>query len=153
VNGQIQRPGQKYGAELLSHEATDEADRLVLELRGAYPAEADLASLRRTLTLYRAAPPGSVGLEDVVRFASGPGTFESVLITFGPAEVRDGLVILRGERGALRVSYDPAVVEPRVEHVPDVDLAEGPTDLTRVIFGLRAPAQEATVRLLLEPLP
>jgi hypothetical protein len=153
VNGQGQRPGPEYAAELLDHQASDARDLLALELKGAYPPEADLASLRRTIALNRQGPHGSVILEDVVRFASAPGTFESVLITFGEAELTDGSLVLRGERAALAVSYDARVVVPRIERIPDVDLAEGPTDLTRVIFALAAPTQETTVRLILEPLP
>jgi hypothetical protein len=152
VNGQVQRAGPEYAAELLAHAATDEADSLSLELKGAYPAEADLASLRRTLTLQREAPAGVVVLEDVVRFASGPGRFESVLTSFDAAEVTADTVVLRGERGALVVRYDPAVVLARVEVIPDVDLAEGPTQVSRVVFALAAPAVEATVRLQIEPL-
>jgi hypothetical protein len=153
VNGQIQQPGPEYAAELLDHRTSDASDHLALELKGAYPLAADLASLRRTITLLRAGPHGAISLEDVVCFASGPGTFESVLITFGEAEIRDGVVVLRGERGALAVSFDARIVTPRIERIPAVDLAAGPTDLTRVIFALASPAHEATVRLVLEPLP
>ena len=120
---------------------------------GIYPPAADLASLRRTLTLQRTPPHGVVSLEDIVRFARAPGSFESVLITFGDAHVGDGVVTLRGERGSLAVSYDASVVGVRVERTPDVDLAEGPTAITRVIFAASDPAQELAVRLHLEPLP
>lgn len=63
----------------------------------------------------------------------------------------DGVVILRGSRAALRVEYDPATVEARVEDVPRVDLAEGPTDLRRVAFVWRQPAQEGRIQLCLTP--
>ena len=76
VNGQIQ-PASEYAAELLAHDVSEEAARLSLELKGAYPPEADLVSLRRTITLRREPPHGSVVLEDAVRFASPQGTFEA----------------------------------------------------------------------------
>jgi hypothetical protein len=123
---------------------------MALEMRDAYPAEADLASLRRTVALRRA-PPGLVELEDVARFATRPGTLESALITFGAVELGDGAVVLATDRAALRVEYDPAAVEARVEEVPGVDLAEGPTDMRRVAFAWRQPARQGAISLRLAP--
>lgn len=150
-NGCAQLPGKERRAELLEYEATDAADVMTLELRAAYPAEADLASLRRTVALRRVPPRGEVILEDVAHFRSGPGTLESVLITFGAVEVAPGAVTLRGARGALRVTYDPAALTVQVEAAPGVDLAEGPADLARVRFGWRESAREGSIRLRLVP--
>lgn len=157
VNGHAQRAGRQHAARLLEHRAAEGAggeDRLALELKDAYPAEAGLASLRRAVALHREPPRGWVALEDTVVFADGPGTFESVLTTFGAVEIDagSGAVLIRGERGALRIQYDPAAVAARTEVVPDVDLSEGPVTVNRVIFAPRAPVREATVRLRLEPL-
>jgi len=112
----------QYRATLQDHHADDTQDRLVLELKDAYPAEADLASLRRTLTLHRRQSRGAIQLEDVVRFASEPGRLESVLITFGQVEVGPAHVLLRGQRGSLRV-----------------------------VFALQQRSSSAEIRLLLEP--
>ena len=152
-NGQAQVPGREHGAVLLEHRADGAVDRLALEIKGAYPPEADLASLRRAVALHRDPPGGWVELVDEVRFAARPGTLESVLITFGQAEIGATAVMLYGERGALRVLYDPDVVTPRVEVVEDVDLAEGPVDVRRVIFALSRPAQTGVIRLRIEPAP
>jgi hypothetical protein len=154
-NGRAQAAGAEFAAALLDHRPPgapdDLASSLALELGGAYPPDAGLTSLRRTVTLHRQRPAW-VELEDRVRFASAPGTLESVLITLGHAR-EDGpaAVRLAGERAALRVAYDPAVVAPRIEVVPAVDLAGGPKDVTRVCFALAAPAAEATIRLELRP--
>lgn len=150
-NGCAQQAGRDRAAVLLSHSADGQQDRLSLELRGAYPAEAGLESLQRTVSLVRAAPAGRVELVDRARFATGPGSFESVLITFGDVvEMAPATLVLRGQRGALRVSFDSALATPRVELVERVDLAEGPTDVRRVVFAA-TPAVEATIRLVLEP--
>ena len=45
--------------------------------------------------------------------------------------------MLRGVRGILRIYFDPEVVEPRVETLEDVDLAEGPAVVRRVVFAFR----------------
>lgn len=149
-NGQEQLPGGEHGARLLQHLADDPADMVAFEVRDAYPPEADLDSLKRTVVVHRG-PPAWVELTDEVRFTSEPADFESALITFGEAEVSPTSVLLRGERGALRVYFDPESVVPRVEVVEGVDLAEGPADVRRVVFALQDRAQEGSVRLRIEP--
>ncbi|HLH71984.1 MAG TPA: heparinase II/III family protein, partial [Chloroflexota bacterium] len=151
VNGQAQQAGREHAAVLLGREISGQLSQMCLELKAAYPDSADLTSLQRTITLYREPPTGWISLEDRVSFASRPGHFESVLMTFAPVDIGDGSVLIRGERGSLRVEYDPSVVTPRVEQIPDVDLAEGPTAVNRIVFALKAPAGEATVRLKLSP--
>jgi len=144
VNGHPQPAGRAWEAELLARAD----DALALELRAAYPAEADLASLRRTIALHRDGPHGWVSLEDEVRFATRPGQLESPLMTFHGVAVEPGAVLIDGR---LRVEHDPASVEARVEEIAAVDLAEGPTDVRRVVFRLREPARAAAIRLRMTP--
>jgi hypothetical protein len=150
-NGQEQLPGSEHGARLLEHRAGDQADLAAFELRDAYPPEADLHSLKRTVVLRRDEPGSRVELTDEVRFATEPGTFESVLITFGEAEVSPDSVLLRGVRGVLRVFFDPETVVPRIETIEDVDLAEGPAEVRRVVFAFPKPVREGSVHLRIEP--
>jgi len=156
-NGQEQLPGPEHGATVIEHRADDTVDLLALEMRDAYPPEADLESLRRVVALHREAA-GWVELVDEVRFGSGPGEFQSALITFGEAEVDGSSVVVRGERAdggqpaALRIGFDPAAVVARVDTIPDVDLSGGRRDLRRIVFSLPTPAESATVRLRIEPL-
>jgi hypothetical protein len=150
-NGQAQLPGREHGAVLLDHRTDEALDLLSIEMKDAYPAEADLASLRRSVAMHRDGPRGWVELSDVVRFASGPGQLQSVLTTFGQVEISSSSVLLRGERGALRVEFDPAVVVPSVEVVADVDLAEGAADVRRVLLAFPQPVKEGTIRLRIDP--
>jgi hypothetical protein len=150
-NGQEQLSGGQHSARLLEHRADAEADLAAFELRDAYPPEADLDSLRRTVVLRRDEPGARVELTDEVRFATGPGTFESVLMTFGEAEVSPDSVLLHGVRGALRVYFDPEAVRPRIETIEAADLAEGPAVVRRVAFALSDPAREGSVHLRIEP--
>jgi hypothetical protein len=147
-NGQEQLNGGEHCARLLDHRADDTADLAAFELRDAYPPAADLDSLKRTVALRRG-PPARVELKDEVRFTSGPGSFESVLITFGEAKVSPK-AMLRGEMSDLCVSFDPEAVVPRVEVVEGVDLAEGPSDVRRVVFTFPESAQEGSIFLLRE---
>ncbi len=150
VNGCAQRPGAAAAARLLEHHANDMRDWLCLDLKDAYPPEADLVALVRMVTLYRQGKGGWVELVDDVTFDAGEGTFESVLITFGSAEIGPETVRLRVGDAALDIAYDPAVVVARAEVIKGVDLATGPRDVTRVIFALPAPAQAARVRLCMQ---
>jgi hypothetical protein len=150
-NGQEQLPGEQHAAVLLEHRADDMGDLLSIEMKGVYPPEADLASLVRTVALHRDAPRGWVELADSVCFASAPGHLESVLTTFGLVQVGPSSVLLQGEKGALRVTFEPGVVSPRVELEKDVDLALGPADVRRVILAFHQPLREGSIRLRIEP--
>jgi hypothetical protein len=146
-NGQPQMAGKQAAAQLITHQAGEHLDRLVLELKAAYPAAADLESLQRTIVLHRQPTGGWVELVDDVRFARGPGDLASVLITFNAVEIGPDAVWIRGERGALSVTYDAAVVTAAVETVADVDLAEGQADIRRIVFTLCQPRQTGQIVL------
>ncbi len=150
-NGQEQLPGPQYGAALIAHEADAKVDRLTLELKGAYPPEADLATLQRTVALHREAPRGWVEVVDEVAFASRPGQCESVITTFAAVEIEAAAAIIRGDKGSLRVSFDPAIVTARIEVERDVDLALGPADVNCLIFAFKQPVRAGTIRLRIEP--
>ena len=152
AHGQIPTPAQQgvnFYATLLDHYADDTEDRLKIEMKHVYPAEADLDSLVRTVALHREEPRGWVEVVDEVRFASGPGTLESALTTFGEVELGDSAVLIKGEQGRLHVAYDEDMVRPRVDVVEEVDLATGPRDVRRVVFALLEPQQHAIIRLTL----
>jgi hypothetical protein len=148
-NGHEQVPGARHGARLLEHRANDHADLVSFDLREAYPPEADLDSLQRTVVLRR--DENRVQLSDAVRFATEPGSFESILTTFGEVRILQDSVLLRGVRGALRVYFDPETVVPRIDTIEDVDLAGGPADVRRVTFALSQPAMESSIHLRIEP--
>ena len=148
-NGVEQAAGSEYRAEVLAHEANADADRLSLELKDAYPSAADLASLQRTVTLHREAPRGWVELVDEARFGPGGGTLECQLVTLGEVDVVEDGVVIRGARGALRITSAGARVTARVETEEGAEFSDGPKDLRRVVF---APAGgEDAIALRIEP--
>lgn len=150
-NGTEQLPGEQYAAVLLEHCSNADFDRLALELKGAYPPEAGLVSLQRTLTLHRTTPRGWVEMLDEVEFATKDGQCESVLTTFAPVEIGAGTVLICGDQGQLRVSFDPAGVNVRVETEPQVDLGIGPADVNCIIFAFNRPTRQGAIHLRIEP--
>jgi hypothetical protein len=131
----------------LEHVCTPQMDRLVLEPQKAYPADADLRSLQRTVMLHRVPPHGWVELVDQATFAAGSGMLETALVTFGSVEIHSSRVIVRGKRGQLFVEFDPAAADAHLELLSDVDLTSGPTDLHRVVFTLRGPTRSGVIRM------
>ena len=150
-NSQQQGAGREFAAELVDYSASDTMDVLCIEMRDAYPPEADLQNLRRTLIFHRDTADGWIELLDDVQFATQPGTLESVLITLGRVEQAVGSVFMYGEKGALQVEYDDLNVAVRVETVPDVDLAEGTVDVQRVIFMLNDRVETGRIQLNIRP--
>jgi hypothetical protein len=146
-SGQQQAWGAKYRGEVLEHAASAEADRLVLGLRDAYPVEADLALLRRSVTLHRAAPRGWIELVDEAAFATTDRTFETAFVTFAGVEIQPSRVTLHGERGHAFIDFDPERTDARLETLHQVDLMSGPRDLHRVLFSLRGPVRSGSIRL------
>jgi len=151
-NGKAQLPGKEHGATLVERRADDSVDAMTIEMRGAYPPEADLGSLRRTVALHRDTPEGWVELEDVAVFSSGPGMLESALLTFSDVETTEGQVTITGQRGRLRVTYDASRIVTRVDVHEGLDLSTGPTDARRIVFALREPQKEGTIALRIEPM-
>lgn len=150
-NGQQQGAGGEFAAQLLNYHADDALDMMSIELKDAYPAEADLTSLKRTISLHRDTPDGWVELVDEVQFATQAHNFESVLTTFGDVEIGSDNVLLNGEKGALRVEYEADTVSVRVEKIENVDLAEGEADVNLVIFSLSDAAISGYIRLTIHP--
>ena len=124
---------------------------MTIELKAAYPPEADLATLKRTVALHRAAPAGWVEVVDEIGFVARPGQCDSVITTFLLVEIGPVAAIIRGEKASLRVMFDPAVVTARVEVEKDVDLALGAADVNCLIFTFKQPVRNGTIRLKIEP--
>jgi hypothetical protein len=152
VNGQEQCAGIEYRSELIEHRVGDALDVLSLEMAGAYPKQADIAWLKRTIALQRDGRRGRVELVDDVTFASAPGLIDSVLTTFAEVAIAAGSVLLRGEKATLKVTFDPAIVTAGVSVEKDVDLAAGQRDVNLVKFRLTKPARQASIALRIEPM-
>ena len=153
VNGFEQAEGREHGAQVLTHDHDENADRLELDMAAAYPDAAGIASLTRSLTLDRTTPGGRVLLEDTYAFANGEGLFQSVLVTPMVAEAEHGAIRI-GDRGAgLMVRYDAAKLDVAFDRHPGAEKQyQPPVDLIRVVFTPRHKSREGRVALEISPL-
>ena len=152
-----QGTGRAFAAHVLAYISTQEQDTLKLDLKGLYPEEAGVQTLIRTLSLVREGQHGFVELTDHVRFSSEDRCDLLLPIySFHPVElIESGVARIRGNRGALRVEYDPEVLEATPEIVPTEDekllklsKVEG---IPQLMFRPKHPALEATVVLRFVP--
>ncbi len=157
VNGIYQGRGSGFRAEILEHRH-GEAEVIRLNLAQAYPAEAGLERLERTVWIDRKDQPGKVRLTDAYRFRPGcPGgaKIESVLVTTGRVEIREGEVRLEGERkkGHLRVLFDSGALSLDTETMEEVALYEAVARVTFLKFSPRLPAESGTLSMEIHPGP
>ena len=101
VGGELQPTGSKWRAKVLSTDFGDEADRIVLDLGGAYSnlVAGKLGTLVRTVDFRRRTRP-SVSISDAADFRR-PLTFESAFLTCGDIErLPDGATVRLTRSGA-----------------------------------------------------
>ena len=144
--------GSNYHATLVEHRADDMIDLMKIEMKKAYPAVSDLDSLVRTIAFHRDTVQGWVELVDDVRFTNQPGTFESVLTTFGRVKIGNDNVIIEGEKGRLQINYDAQIVQARVDLRENVPLTLGICDVSRIVFEFPQAQQSGTIRLEMRPI-
>lgn len=154
LNGTEQGTGEEFGADDFHVETSEEAVRVEMHLARAYPEEANVARLRRTVTLHLGGDP-HVELVDKVSFRDGAGVYELPLYTEGRFEiVGPGTAIARGDEAALSVAVDGDGVALDVEEVEHDDAALekhfGPT-LSRLRVRVEPNADGATVRIAFSP--
>jgi len=100
VNGQEQAPGSDYyGALSVPPADTDGAKTAVIDMTHAYPEQAGLERLSRTLTL---GPDGALELEDAFAFGEQPDAVQEIFITLEPATATpDGRAVRIGPEARL----------------------------------------------------
>ena len=120
IGGVMQSAGREFAARDVAYRADEKSVEFQLDIAAAYPAEAGLASWRRTLRLDRAA--NRVVVED--RYALNKSVPHIVFTLMTPcrAKVSAGEVSLSlAGSGAVRVLFDPNTLAAKVEEVPITD--------------------------------
>lgn len=119
VNGVQQHEGEEYRAADVSHRADDRAAELLMDIAGAYPEEAGIASWRRTIRLVRE-PKGYVEVEEDFWLRAASDRITLTLMTpCKPRREGPGAFALPVEGArALAVHFDGRGLEASVEEMP-----------------------------------
>jgi hypothetical protein len=142
-----QEAGATFAARNATYAADDASATLTLDIAGAYPPAAKLASWQRTVRLQRGA---EITIVDAFALAAPAQRIELALLTpCAVASVSDGRIVLEerpfGEEqsaGAAVVTYDAATFRVATEAVPITDERMGPVwgdHLTRITLTAEHP--------------
>ncbi len=155
VNGQEQRSGAEAKAVVqVTH--TTEVDTFRADITAAYPPEAKLQSLIRTLKLHRTNEGGFVEVDDNYTFTDAGLPFESALITYGEtSQPQDGTVFIQGEHGKLNIKFDPSVVTVQVNEFDPVEehlrVDAGHPKVKRIAFLVKEHTEKGRIHLQITP--
>lgn len=154
VDGVQQEPGARFAARNVAHSTDDANASLTLDIAGAYPPTAKLASWQRTVTLQRGE---AITIVDAFVLTAPVQRIELSLLTpCAVASIDDGQIVLAertfGEgqsAGAAIVTYDAATFGVATATVPITDARMGPVwgdHLTRIILTAEQPPMQGEWR-------
>ena len=154
VGGQLQQEGPTHQAPTLLTEFSDEVDRMILDLRGAYNCPT-LRKLEREFIFDRRGD-GSLTITDTVEF-SEPTDYESALITPGKVTVTDsGLRFSEGDT-AIIIDYSTSsetlsvVSQNTIKEQSIYQDKSTPPPAHRVALSCSSPVTTATIRTVIRP--
>ncbi len=123
INGFMQKNGRKFAAREVQYQSRSDSVRFALDIAGAYPPEAGVATWRRTITMDRST--GAVSVAENYHLNSAAKEITLSLMT--PCEVAQGergqLVLTMpktiegGASKQISIRYDPGKLFPRVETI------------------------------------
>lgn len=144
VAGQLQSTGAAFRARVLTKEFTNDTDRLVFDLRGAYDVPV-LRKLEREF-LYDRRGAGSLTITDRVEF-SEPAAFETALITLGKFGVDGANIRIHDDHAALiaTVTCEGAALETAT------DTINQPPHPQRLALRCQGDIRTATIRTVIRP--
>jgi hypothetical protein len=152
INGHEQVEGADRAASVLRHTHDGSQDVLELDMAAAYPEDAGLKTLQRSVTLERAGA-GRVLVEDHFTFAAGDGQFQSVLVTPLAVTTESDAVVIGDAKGGVRVAFDGGALDVSLDQHKQAEKQYQPAvDLTRVVFTPRQRSREGRLALAISPL-
>lgn len=148
VNGRLQRAGRSFAAEAKRFE--QQGDKLAFELEaGRAYDDPDLLSFRRSFE-WAWQPPGDgaaaeLRLTDTFLFAQRPMELTEQFVSLTTPQGEDGIVVWRGRRGIVVMSYDVSAFETSVEANETKDAVGAP----QTIYRLRLRSRSLSPRMTL----
>jgi hypothetical protein len=138
VNGVEQAAGAAHRTASTARLSDPGAEGVRFDLTPAYPAEARLERLIRTLE-FSTGGDGLVRLTDRAVFAGGPGELASTVVSHGEivfSEHGKAIITIGGARLAL--AFDPMLIAPRVLEDHGVPLRDAPDLVRRLVLTHRS---------------
>lgn len=148
VAARLQREGKAARGEVLRTSFTTAADRLVLDLRSAYPVP-ELAALERSF-VYGREGSGSLTVSDRME-ALLPVAFETALITFDRWRRTDEGLLISGRRDGAAVRIDCGGAAYAIDAVTIDEETRMPSKPVRLAIRLLEPTRAARVTLTITP--
>ncbi len=151
VAGKLQSSGRKAVGKVLETKFAPGSDVLRLDLSTAYDVP-ELQALTREF-VYSRSGDGQLTITDAFRF-SGPGEFETALVTYGKVRKADAATLVIAEGGkTVRVSLRAEGGELRVEESPLEADYRAHRKPTRVGIAFAGPATTGSITMAIEPRP
>ncbi len=148
INGVEQLPGEKYKAKNSGFSANDKSVTFSTDISGAYPEEAKVNSWIRSYTLNRGK---NFSISDKYDLSEISGTTSSNLISYcRVTELKPGLLKFEGDGFTLNMTYNPKVVNPKIEFIPITDSklkSYWPNGVSRVILEFLKPGLKGSQQL------
>lgn len=142
VNGYEQLAGRRFSAQILNYQETADGCALTLDLAGAYPAEAGIRSLQRTL-IFR---PMTEGLTIQESWDVGPfNRLEFALITHVRVSMNGTKTTLVRDNLTLEITAAGAGVPARVEEHAYSNHTGESVVAQRIVFAATRPAGQMTL--------
>jgi len=153
IDGVMQSPGREFAARDINYTVDDDQAQFSLDMAGAYPPEAHLASWRRVVTLKRQnrvkvletyellEPVQEITISMLTPcqvIPSVPG-----LLVLAESEITEGKM-----SGAGQVYFDPELLSVTTEEIPIQDEKLSPvwgSRLTRILFYQRTPPLQGSL--------
>ena len=156
INGVMQREGREFAAKDVAYKETDAAAQFSLDISGAYPPEAGVASWKRSVRMNRGK---NVEVVDSYRLNKAAGDITMSLMT--PCEVtvaQSGKLVLKGEEdkfGQATILYDArklkAVMETVVLEDDRLSRSWDTDHLTRILLKAISPSKQDTWTVTVTP--
>jgi hypothetical protein len=148
VDGVHQQAGRDFQAADVDYQANDELAQLSLDLAGAYPEEAGIASWKRTYRLYRGVER-YVEISDDYKLNREPGHIMLSLMTACEPQLdtAGSIVLQNGEGEKVQIEYDGDLFDASGEHIAIVDARVRRvwgSELFRVLLKVKSPAAEGS---------
>jgi hypothetical protein len=146
VDGKLQRRGEKARVKVLSHDFTDERDKIVYDLRAAYDVN-ELLKLERSF-VYSRGEKETLEIVDEVSF-NNPRKFGTAIMTMGDCKVDTGMVIVTdGDYGTkVEIEVSGGEYEINAEKI-SVEAQNAKLGLpTRIGINMKEPVKDAKIKM------